>query len=175
MSSSCSLNTTVSQFAPMSAAGLTQASMVKPFVRSSDDELATVTQLDVPLKASAPPNLPVDQVVSRVAPVFGAAIASCTTVPLPSSKPYAATSPPLAARGAVDVTRANTTATSVATRAVSVLQCILVDPPRSLNPIPGLPPVERMRRRPRGNGAAVQCLLLRSADTDRREKAVCER
>src|SRR3954447_7394008 len=153
----------------MSAAGLTHASIVKPFVRSSDDESGTVTQLDVPLKASAPPNLPVgDQVVSRVAPVFGVATASCTTVPLPSSKPYAARSPPLAARGAADVTRANTTATSVATRTVSVFQCILVDPPRSLNPIPGLPPVERMRRRPRGNGAAVQCLLLRSADTDRR-------
>src|SRR5438874_12827608 len=77
-----------------SAAGLTHASSVIALVRSSEPAAGTVTQLDVPLKVSAAPNLPaVVHVVFVTVPLFPAPDESATVVLAPSLKPYAATRP----------------------------------------------------------------------------------
>src|SRR5919198_2741749 len=90
-----------------SAFGLTHASSVMPFVRSSEFESETVTQELVPLKDSALPNLPlVDQVVFAVVPVLLFPERSVTVVPVPSSKLYAATRPDGATLLTVTVTPA---------------------------------------------------------------------
>src|SRR5262245_41915821 len=61
-------------------------------VRSSELESATVTQLLVPLKDRALPNLPaVLQVALLIVPVFPLPEASATVEPVPASKLYAAT------------------------------------------------------------------------------------
>src|SRR6266581_2539437 len=77
--------------------GYTHASSVMPLVKSSDAaSLTTTTELD-PLKANAFPKRPV---LTHVAPLIAPALRkpeeSATVVPLPSSKPYAATRPPMA-------------------------------------------------------------------------------
>src|SRR5580765_4244363 len=74
--------------------GDTQASSVIALVRSSDAESGTVTRAVVPLKLSAPPNLPdAVRVATLIVPVFVFPDVSVTVVPLGSSKPYAATRP----------------------------------------------------------------------------------
>src|SRR5476649_1230461 len=83
----CSLIAIVCHAAPIAAAGFTQASTVKPVVRSSDVESGTETQLELPLNVSAPPNRPdVDQAVFSVDPVLFCPDASPTVVPPPASK-----------------------------------------------------------------------------------------
>src|SRR4051812_30005905 len=73
--------------AVLAAVGLTHASRVMAPVRCRDAESATVTQLLVPLKDRALPNLPaVLQVAAVIVPVFPLPEASATVVPVPSSK-----------------------------------------------------------------------------------------
>src|SRR5581483_9236999 len=73
-------------------AGSTQASTVNPVVKSSEGESLIVICELVPLKKSALPNRPAAvQVAPVIVPVFPLPEASDTVVPLPSSKPYAAT------------------------------------------------------------------------------------
>src|SRR4051794_16251109 len=64
-----------------------------PVVRSSDAESGTVTQALVPLNESAFPYLPVVQVALLSVPVLPLPDESAVVVPLPASKPYAATAP----------------------------------------------------------------------------------
>src|SRR4051812_23245044 len=82
-------------FQPAAAAGLTHASTVIPLVRSSGLLVmcGTVTQLVVPLNASAPPNLPAARVVARPVPLVATGDESMVVSPLGSSKPRARTSP----------------------------------------------------------------------------------
>jgi hypothetical protein len=75
----------VSQAVPIATDGLTQASSVKALVRSSDAESGMLTQLDVPLNASAPPLWPATQLVSLVTPVLPCVVLSCKVAPPPSS------------------------------------------------------------------------------------------
>ena len=83
MSPVCSFIRTVRQVAP-SALGLTQASRVIPFVRSSVFESATLTMLVVPLKLRAPPNLPVvDHVVPLTVPLLPFPERSVSVLPEP--------------------------------------------------------------------------------------------
>src|SRR5689334_3760717 len=74
------------------AVGCTQASRVMPVVRSRLFASATVTQLLVPLKLNAPPNLPA---ATWVAPVMVPGLfwpeESAAVVPVVSSKPHAPT------------------------------------------------------------------------------------
>src|SRR6476469_6099673 len=87
----CSLSMTVRQAVP-TAVGRTQPSSVMPVVRSSEFESATVTQLLVPLKLSAPPNLPAAlRPAPLIAPVLPRPEASAVVVALVSSKPHAPT------------------------------------------------------------------------------------
>src|SRR5262245_38172335 len=74
--------------------GLTQASRVIPMVRSSTAASATVTRLDVPLNEIAFPNLPAaaNDAFESV-PVLLLPVESRVEVPVPSSKPYAASTP----------------------------------------------------------------------------------
>jgi hypothetical protein len=75
---------------------LTQASSVKALVRCSDVESATLTDAFVPLKLRASPNLPLPapaQLTFVSVPVLPFPDWSATVVPLPASKPYAATRP----------------------------------------------------------------------------------
>src|SRR4051812_31604952 len=87
----CSLSTTVRHRAP-TAVGCTHASRGMPGGRSRLFASGTVTQLLVPLKISAPPNLPA---VLRVAPLMVPVLlwpeASVAVVPVVSSKPQAPT------------------------------------------------------------------------------------
>src|SRR2546423_14947710 len=78
-----------------SAVGLTHASSVIPFVRSSELASGTVTRLLVPSKATAAPYLPVaDHVaVALSEPALPLPEESAAAVPVPSPKEYAATSP----------------------------------------------------------------------------------
>src|SRR3954468_202462 len=82
-------------FQPAAAAGLTHASTVIPLVRSSGllAMCGTVTQLVVPLNASAPPNLPATCVVAAPVPLVATGDESMAASPLGSSKPRARTSP----------------------------------------------------------------------------------
>jgi hypothetical protein len=65
-------------------AGFTQASRVIPVVRLSAAELGTVTRDEVPLNASAPPNLPdADQAAPETVPSWPFPESSGTTVPVP--------------------------------------------------------------------------------------------
>ena len=66
----------------------THASSVMPFVSDSHAELAIVTQLDAPLKFSAPPYLPaaLHDVPDNV-PVCALPLASAVVVPVPSLNP----------------------------------------------------------------------------------------
>src|SRR5262245_29129736 len=76
--------------------GLTQASSVIPVVRSSEFESGTLTEAFVPLKDKAFPNLPAAapaQVAFVSVPLLLLPDWSTALVPLPVSKPYAATSP----------------------------------------------------------------------------------
>src|SRR6476620_7083995 len=87
----CSLRMTVRQSAP-TAVGWTHASSVMPVVRSRLFASGTVTQLLVPLKLSAPPNLPAALCVAPViVPVLLWPEASAAVVPVVSSKPQAPT------------------------------------------------------------------------------------
>src|SRR4051794_9588545 len=82
---------TVRQAVPV-AVGLTQASSVMPVVRCSDAESGIATKALVPLKFSAPPNLPVVVCVALViVPVFALPDASATVVPDASLKLHAPT------------------------------------------------------------------------------------
>ena len=73
---------------PVLELGLTQASSVIAFVRSSEAESGTSTRLLVPLKLSAPPYLPpVVRVAPTVVPLFWDEEESVTVVPAASSKP----------------------------------------------------------------------------------------
>src|SRR3954452_529722 len=112
----------------MATDGLTHASSANPFGRSREAESATVIQLELPLKASAPPFLPAaDQVVLRVVPSFPWVVLSRAVDPMPSSKPYMATAPPPAARGEDEVISASTTATtSAALTRSTVLTCMCI-------------------------------------------------
>src|SRR5262245_57239943 len=78
-------------FQPLRAAGLTQASRVMAPVKSRLLESLTVTQLLLPLKDRAPPNLPAVQVAALTVPLLPLPEESPTAVPEPSSKPRAAT------------------------------------------------------------------------------------
>ena len=79
---------------PLVAVDRIQASSVMPAVRLSRLLEATVTQLLVPLKLSALPNLPCGvQVAPAIVPVCPLPDASVTLAPLPWSNPYAATRP----------------------------------------------------------------------------------
>src|SRR5262245_53401167 len=93
MSALCSFISTVRQLLP-SALGLTQASSVIPFVRSSELESGTFTIALVPLKLKAPPYLPlVLQVAFAIVPLLPLPDRSGRLVPEPWSKEYAATRP----------------------------------------------------------------------------------
>ena len=71
-----------------SAAGFTHASSVIPIVRSSELASGTVTQLDEPLKESAPPYLPLNaHAVFVTVPLLPDPETSLTFVPVPSLKP----------------------------------------------------------------------------------------
>src|SRR5689334_20972393 len=85
---------------PLRADGLIHASRVIALVRSSALASAIVTQLLVPLKEAAPPNLPcVDQPVFESVPTLPLPDPSLAVVPLPSLNPYAATRPGVVAGG----------------------------------------------------------------------------
>src|SRR2546423_12585955 len=74
------------------AVGCTHASSVMPVVRSRLFASGTVTQLLVPLKLSAPPNLPAAVCVAPViAPALPWPEESAAVVPVVSSKPHAPT------------------------------------------------------------------------------------
>jgi hypothetical protein len=76
----------------LTVVGYTHASNVIPLVNSSDAALLMVTKALVPLKVNAFPYLPeVVHVAALIVPSFPLPDASFTTVPLPSSNPYAAT------------------------------------------------------------------------------------
>src|SRR5262245_28992294 len=78
----------------VSAAGLTHTSRVMADVKLSDAELLTVTQLFTPLNDSAwPPNRPGAQVALAIVPLLLRPDESVRPRPLPSLKPYSATSP----------------------------------------------------------------------------------
>src|SRR5215813_9804878 len=82
----------------VTAEGLTHASSVIPLDSCSEAALGTVTTAFVPLNDSALPYLPdVAQVAPVIVPVFPLPDASVTIVPDPSSNPYAATTPVVAA------------------------------------------------------------------------------
>src|SRR5262245_29588054 len=93
----------------------TQASSVMPVVSDSSVELFTVTQLVAPSNVNAPPNLPAAfQDVPVSVPVWPLPVASATVAPLPSLKPYAATSPVCAKVGTGTASRAHTNTVSEA-------------------------------------------------------------
>src|SRR6478609_4296096 len=74
------------------AVGCIHASSVMPVVRSRLFASATVTQLLVPLKLSAPPNLPAATCVAPViVPGLFCPDESAAVVPVVSSKPHAPT------------------------------------------------------------------------------------
>jgi hypothetical protein len=76
----------------LTVVGYTHASNVIPLVNCSDGALLMVTRAPVPLKLNAFPYLPeVVHVAPLIVPLFPLPDASFTTVPLPSSNPYAAT------------------------------------------------------------------------------------
>src|SRR5215831_17741944 len=75
----------------------THASSVIADVRWSDAVSGIVTRLLEPLKFSAPPYLPIAQLVFAVVPLLPAPEASVTDVPDPSLKPSARTRPGVAA------------------------------------------------------------------------------
>src|SRR5579862_6999566 len=76
------------------ADGSTHASRVMPVVSCSDAELGMSTRAFVPLNESAPPYFPeAVQVVFTMEPTLPLPEASPSVVPVPSLKPYAATSP----------------------------------------------------------------------------------
>src|SRR5690348_3448320 len=78
--------------------GLTHASSVIPVDSCSEAALGIETNAFVPLNCSALPYLPVAaQAAFVIVPVFPLPDASVTVVPDPSSNPYAATSPVVAA------------------------------------------------------------------------------
>ena len=78
----------------LTVVGYTHASNVIPLVNCSDGALLMVTKALVPLKLNAFPYLPeVVHVAPLIVPLFPLPDASFTTVPLPSSNPYAATRP----------------------------------------------------------------------------------
>src|SRR5260221_11357723 len=65
-----------------------------PVVRSNELESETLTRLFCPLKLSAPPNLAVVvQLAPAIVPALPCPDASAVVVPVPSSKPHAATGP----------------------------------------------------------------------------------
>jgi hypothetical protein len=68
------------------AVGYTHADIVSPLVTFRLDDEGTDTRLLVPLKASAPPYLPLVQVAPEIVPVFAFPDASVTVPPEPSSK-----------------------------------------------------------------------------------------
>src|SRR3954452_2038966 len=81
---------------PAVVVGLTQASIVIAEVSDSEVELGIATDAFVPLNESAFPNLPAPapaHVAFVIVPVFALPDWSVTVVPVPSSKPYAATRP----------------------------------------------------------------------------------
>jgi hypothetical protein len=81
----------------LTVVGYTHASNVIPLVNCSDGALLIVTKALVPLKVNAFPYLPeVVHVAPLIVPLFPLPDASFTTVPLPSSNPYAATRPSVA-------------------------------------------------------------------------------
>src|SRR5689334_2477087 len=87
----CSLRTTQRHSVP-TAVGLTQASSVMPDVRSSDGESGIEIDAFVPLKLSAPPNLPVVvRVAFVIVPVLPLPDESATVFPDASLKPQAPT------------------------------------------------------------------------------------
>ena len=84
----------------------------------------TVTRLLVPLKESAFPYFPaVTHVAPEIVPVFPRPDASTTAEPAPSSKPYAATSPPAATFATVAATAADVVWLPAASRARAVSVC----------------------------------------------------
>ena len=78
---------------PLAAVGNTHASSVMPVVRSSALASATVTIALVPLNDSAGPYFPVAVHVAPLTVPARLPTALCTTVPVPSLNPYAATRP----------------------------------------------------------------------------------
>src|SRR5262245_29705874 len=109
---------------PPSALGLTQASNVMPVVRSSELLSATVTQLLVPLKDRAPPNLPADvHVALERVPLLLLPELSAAAVPVPSLKPRASTRPFGAALDTVTVTPPEVDWLPAASRARAVIVC----------------------------------------------------
>ncbi len=79
---------------PVTAVGFTQASIVTPAVGFRLVAFGTDTHVLEPLNWIAPPYLPVaDHVPFASVPLLLFPDASATAVPLPASKPYAATSP----------------------------------------------------------------------------------
>src|SRR5262245_29518060 len=87
----------------------THASSVMPVASDSDVEWFTVTQLVAPSNVSAPPNFPAGfQEAPASVPVLPLPVASAVVVPLPSLKPYAATSPVCANVGTGTARRAHT-------------------------------------------------------------------
>ena len=84
----------------MPLVGYTQASRVIPLVRSSEFESEMLTKSLAPSNFNAFPNFPL---VTQAGPFFRVPLfelpdASLRVVPVPSSKPYAATSPGIAAK-----------------------------------------------------------------------------
>ena len=77
------------QFAGGMAKGKTHASSVLPVAKCNDGESLILTHPLVPLKVSAPPNLPeVVQLGPMITPTFPFADESPALVPVPSSNPY---------------------------------------------------------------------------------------
>ena len=82
----------------MTVEGLTHASSVKPVERCRPAASGTVTSALLPLNRNALPCLPAAaQFAFTIVPVWPLPDASVTVVPDPSSNPYAATSPGVAA------------------------------------------------------------------------------
>src|SRR6185503_7940984 len=79
---------------PLSAVGLSHASTVSPVVRSRELASLTVTRSLTPSTERACPYFPAVHVAPEMVPVLPLPEISATDVPLPSLKPYAATSPP---------------------------------------------------------------------------------
>src|SRR5438094_8447086 len=81
-----------SRHALLTLLGYTHASRVIPLVNCSDAAFLMVTKALVPLNVKALPYLPeVVHVAPLIVPLFSLPDASFTTVPLPSSNPYAPT------------------------------------------------------------------------------------
>src|SRR4051794_6984935 len=79
---------------PVSVAGFTQASRVRPLARSSDGESGTLTRSLTPSKLSADPKRPcAPHVAPEIMPLLFWPDESAAVAPAPVSRPYAPTRP----------------------------------------------------------------------------------